>query len=251
MLLDPLPAPRLFTEGYDDVRVVEGDDVIDTIADCYRSDGPGETAVITRSNRRATGFNLGIRSRILDCEEELVRGERLLVAKNNYTWAPKVKGLDFIANGDVAVVSRVHGTEEKYGFRFASVTLHLPDRDVEVNCRIFLETLTDESASLSRERMEQLAQARMADPEVNAPDVAYETRLRRLRTDEYFNALQVKYAYAVTCHKAQGAQWRNVFIDMGGIAPDQQGLEFYRWLYTATSRATSRLYYMNPALADD
>ena len=103
----------------------------------------------------------------------------------------------------MAVVSRVHGTEEKYGFRFASVTLHLPDRDVEVNCRIFLETLTDESASLSRERMEQLAQARMADPEVNAPDVAYETRLRRLRTDEYFNALRVKYAYAVTCHKAR------------------------------------------------
>lgn len=246
MLLDPLPAPRLFIDGYEDVRAVDGDDVIDAIADCYRTDGAGETAVITRSNRRATGFNLGIRSRILDSEEELVRGERLLVAKNNYTWASKVKGLDFIANGDVAVVSRVHGTEEKYGFRFANVTLRLPDRDVEVDCRIFLETLTDESASLSRERMEQLAQARMADPEVNAPDVAYETRLRRLRTDEYFNALQVKYAYAVTCHKAQGAQWRNVFIDMGGIAPDQQGLEFYRWLYTATSRATSRLYYMNP-----
>lgn len=246
MFLDPLPAPRLLLDGFDDVKIVEGDDVIDTIADCYRTDGAGETAVITRSNRRATGFNLGIRTRILDCEEELVKGERLLVAKNNYTWASKIKGLDFIANGDVAVVSRVHGTEEKYGFRFANVTLHLPDRDVEVDCRIFLETLVDENASLSRERMEQLAQARMADPEVNAPDVSYETRLRRLRTDEYFNALQVKYAYAVTCHKAQGAQWRNVFIDMGGITPDQQGMEFFRWLYTATSRATVRLYYMNP-----
>ena len=248
MLLDPLPAPRLFTEGYDDVREVEGDDVIDTIADCYRSDGPGETAVITRSNRRATGFNLGIRSRILDCEEELVRGERLLVAKNNYTWASKVKGLDFIANGDVAVVSRVHGTEEKYGFRFASVTLHLPDRDVEVNCRIFLETLTDESASLSRERMEQLAQARMADPEVNAPDVAYETRLRRLRTDEYFNALQVKYAYAVTCHKAQGGQWRHVYVDMSAIPEDAIGPDFYRWLYTAVTRATEHIFFINPGI---
>lgn len=246
MLVDPLPAPKLILGRYDDVFVVEGDEVLDAIGDCYRDGGAAATAVITRSNRRATAFNLGIRSRILDYEEELVKGERLLIAKNNYTWAAKIKGLDFIANGDVAVVTAVHSTEEKYGFRFANVTVNLPDRDVDVECRIFLDTLTDESTSLSRERMEALAQARMDDPEVNAPDVPYETRLRRLRTDEYFNALQVKYAYAVTCHKAQGAQWPNVFVDMGGIPAEAQGLDFYRWLYTATSRATSRLFYMNP-----
>ncbi|MDE6430341.1 MAG: AAA family ATPase, partial [Duncaniella sp.] len=217
MLVDPLPEPKIILTGYTDVSVLEGEEVLDAIGDCYREEGPGATAIITRSNRRATAFNLGIRSQILDYEEELVKGERLLIAKNNYTWSAKIKGLDFIANGDVAVVSAVHSTEEKYGFRFANVTLNLPDRDVDVECRIFLDTLTDESASLSRERMEALAQARMADPEVNAPDVPYETRLRRLRTDEYFNALQVKYAYAVTCHKAQGAQWPNVFVDMGGI----------------------------------
>ncbi|MDE5960288.1 MAG: AAA family ATPase [Duncaniella sp.] len=246
MLVDPLPAPKLILGRYDDVFVVEGEEVLDAIGDCYRDGGAAATAVITRSNRRATAFNLGIRSRILDYEEELVKGERLLIAKNNYTWAAKIKGLDFIANGDVAVVTAVHSTEEKYGFRFANVTVNLPDRDVDVECRIFLDTLTDESTSLSRERMESLAQARMDDPEVNAPDVPYETRLRRLRTDEYFNALQVKYAYAVTCHKAQGAQWPNVFVDMGGIPAEAQGLDFYRWLYTATSRATSRLFYMNP-----
>lgn len=246
MLVDPLPAPRLFVEGQPDIAVLSGDDVLDAIGNCYREFGPAETAVITRSNRRATAFNLGIRAQILDYEEELVKGERLLIAKNNYTWAAKVKGLDFIANGDVAVVSAINSTEEKYGFRFANVTLHLPDRDVEVDCRIFLDTLIDESASLSRERLETLAHAIMEDPEVNAPDVAYDTRLRRLRTNEYFNALQVKYAYAVTCHKAQGAQWRNVFIDLGGIPPEARETDFYRWLYTATSRATSRLYYMNP-----
>ncbi|MDE5953650.1 MAG: AAA family ATPase [Duncaniella sp.] len=246
MLVDPLPAPKLILGRYDDVFVVEGEEVLDAIGDCYRDGGAAATAVITRSNRRATAFNLGIRSRILDYEEELVKGERLLIAKNNYTWAAKIKGLDFIANGDVAVVTAVHSSEEKYGFRFANVTVNLPDRDVDVECRIFLDTLTDESTSLSRERMEALAQARMDDPEVNAPDVPYETRLRRLRTDEYFNALQVKYAYAVTCHKAQGAQWPNVFVDMGGIPAEAQGLDFYRWLYTATSRATSRLFYMNP-----
>lgn len=246
MLVDPLPVPRLILDGYSDLSVIEGEEVVDAIGDCYREYGAGETTVITRSNRRATAFNLGIRSRILDSEEELVKGERLLIAKNNYTWSAKIKGLDFIANGDVAVVTAVHGTEEKYGFRFANVTLRLPDHDAEVDCRIFLDTLTDESASLPRERMEALAQARIEDPEVNAPDVPYDTRLRRLRNDEYFNALQVKYAYAVTCHKAQGAQWINVFVDLGGIPPEAQGLDFYRWLYTATSRATGHLYYINP-----
>lgn len=246
MLMDPLPAPRLILDGYDDLHVTDGNDVADVVGECYRADGPDETIIVTRSNRRALQFNLGIRTTILDYGEELVKGERLLLAKNNYTWSAKIKDLDFIANGDVAIVSAIHSTEEKHGFRFANVTLTLPDRDVDVPCRIFLDTLTDESASISREGLQRLAEARMADPEVNAPDASWETRLRRLRKDEYFNALQVKYAYAVTCHKAQGAQWKNVVIDLGGIAPESQGLEFYRWLYTATSRATRRLFYLNP-----
>ena len=246
MLMDPLPAPRLILDGYDDLHVTDGNDVADVVGECYRADGPDETIIVTRSNRRALQFNLGIRTTILDYGEELVKGERLLIAKNNYTWSAKIKDLDFIANGDVAIVSAIHSTEEKHGFRFANVTLTLPDRDVDVPCRICLDTLTDESASISREGLQRLAEARMADPEVNAPDASWETRLRRLRKDEYFNALQVKYAYAVTCHKAQGAQWKNVVIDLGGIAPESQGLEFYRWLYTATSRATRRLFYLNP-----
>lgn len=246
MLMDPLPTPRLILDGYDDLHVTDGNDVADVVGECYRADGPDETIIVTRSNRRALQFNLGIRATILDYGEELVKGERLLIAKNNYTWPAKIKDLDFIANGDVAIVSAIHSTEEKHGFRFANVILTLPDRDVDVPCRIFLDTLTDESASISREGLQRLAEARMADPEVNAPDASWETRLRRLRKDEYFNALQVKYAYAVTCHKAQGAQWKNVVIDLGGIAPESQGLEFYRWLYTATSRATRRLFYLNP-----
>lgn len=246
MLLDPLPAPRLITEGCDDIFVTDGNDVADVVGECYRADGPAETIIVTRSNRRATAFNLGIRSRILDLEEELCKGERLLVAKNNYTWSSKIKELDFIANGDVAIVTAIHATEERYGLRFAIVTLNLPDRDVDVKCRIMLDTLTDENASLLRERMQALAEQRMADPEVNAPADSYEKRLRRLRTDEYFNALQVKYAYAVTCHKAQGAQWRNVIVDLGGIPPEAQGLDFYRWLYTAITRSTARLFLLNP-----
>ena len=246
MLADPLPAPRLVAEGTDDVHVVDGEDVVDVIGECYRADAAADTIVITRSNRRATAFNLGIRTRILDLEEELCKGERLLVAKNNYMWSAKVKGLDFIANGDVGVVTAIRSTEERHGFRFANVTLLLPDRGVEIECRIFLDTLTDESASISRERMQQLAEACMMDPERNRPDDSWDQRLRRLRSDPWFNALQVKYAYAVTCHKAQGAQWPNVVVDLGGIPPESREIDFYRWLYTAVSRATRRLFLLNP-----
>lgn len=245
MLVDPLPKARLITEGYDDVELTDGNDVADVVGDCYRRDGIDRTIIVTRSNLRAREFNLGIRSRILDYDELLVKGERLLVAKNNYMWSAGVKGLDFIANGDVGIVRRIHATEQKYGYDFARVTLWLPDSDVEVECRIFLSTLVDESASISPNDMRRLAEARMNDPEVNSPDTPYDTRVSRLRRDEYFNALQVKYAYAVTCHKAQGAQWDNVVVDLGGIAADAQGLDFYRWLYTATSRATRRVYFLN------
>lgn len=247
MLLDPLPAARLFIEGYDDVKAVGGGDVIDAITDCYRRDGADETVIITRSNRRATAFNLGIRQQIFESREVLIKGERLLIAKNNYMWSSKVKGLDFIANGDIAIVKEICGTEELCDMRFANVVLHLPDRNVDVECKIILDTLTDESTGLSRESTERLAAARMAAME----GVLSVSQLRsRLRSDEYFNALQVKYAYAMTCHKAQGGQWSNVFIDLGGIAIEQQGIDFYRWLYTATTRATRRLFYLNPPETD-
>lgn len=246
MLLPELPSPSLYVDGLNDVAVTDGNDVADVVGSLYAEDGPGETVVVTRSNRRAREFNLGIRSRILDCEEELVKGERLLIARNNYMWSSRVKELDFIANGDVAIVGAIHSTEEKYGYRFANVRLGLPDRDVDVECRIFLDTLTDDSASIGYEDMSRLAQAIIADTSAHPAGASYEQRLRRLRTNEYFNALQVKYAYAMTCHKAQGAQWRNVIIDLGGIAPEGQTLEFYRWLYTATTRATTRLFYLNP-----
>ncbi|MDE6371305.1 MAG: AAA family ATPase [Duncaniella sp.] len=245
MLSTPLPKPHIFLNDMPDLALTDGNDIADVVGDCYRRDGVDQTILITRSNRRAREFNLGIRTRIFEYEEELLRGERLLVAKNNYMWAAATDGLDFIANGDVGIVAAIHSTEEKYGFRFADITLHLPDKDVDVECKIILDTLTDDGASLSAESIARLAEARMYDPDLHAPDDRYETRLGRLRRDKYFNALQVKYAYAVTCHKAQGAQWRNVVVDLGGIPPESQGLEFYRWLYTATTRATVRLYYLN------
>ncbi|MDE5784971.1 MAG: AAA family ATPase [Duncaniella sp.] len=251
MLTQPLPKPRLLTAGMNDVSVITGEDIIDVIASCHSRDTPDETILITRSNKRAVAFNLAVRSQILYSEEELCRGERLMVARNNYTYSTKIKDLDFIANGDMAVVTQVNSTETRYGFRFADVTLRLTHHDKEIDCKIILDTLTSEYPSLSREQMERLAMARMSDPEVNPPGTPDSTRFSRLRSDEYFNALQVKYSYAITCHKAQGAQWRNVIVDLGGIADDALGLDFYRWLYTATSRATRQLYFLNPTIRVD
>lgn len=145
-------------------------------------------------------------------------------------------------------VTHIYGTETKYYFRFANVRLLLPDRDVELDAKIVLETLSSDAPGLSAQEMTELYECCLNDPDNFEPGVPMATRLKALKTDPYFNALQVKYAYAVTCHKAQGGQWRNVFIDLGYIPPESMGMEFYRWLYTATTRATTRLYLINPSI---
>lgn len=246
MRLEQLPAPRLLISPFDDVLSLSGEYLAESLGDAYGRDGVGQTILITRSNKRATDFNLAIRSNILYREEELCRDELLLVAKNNYFWSKEVKGLDFIANGDVAVVVKVYGTERRYGCRFADVKLYLPDRDVELDCKIMLDTLVSESASMSREDMTSLFESIIKDPLDEETSDA--TRAANALKSPYFNALQVKYGYAVTCHKAQGGQWRNVYVDMGHIPAEAMGMDFYRWLYTATTRATHTLYYVNPTI---
>ncbi len=248
MRVEPLPAPLLFTSRFDDVQEISGELLAESVSDSYAADGVEETLLVTRSNKRAVQFNQAIRANILYREEELTRDDLLLVAKNNYHWSAKVKGLDFIANGDVATVTRVYGTEYKYGFRFADVTLMFTDHGVEINCKILLDTLYSDSPALEPQRFKELYHQCISDPEQFPPEATMSARLRALRTNPYFNALQVKYAYAVTCHKAQGGQWRNVYVDMGYIPPEAQGIDFYRWLYTATTRATSRLYFVNPTI---
>lgn len=248
MLVDPLPEPVVHKLKYSDVRVISGEDLADDISASYADAGVDETIVITRSNKRAMLFNLAIRSKILYREEELCRDERLMVAKNNYLWSAKVKGLDFIANGDVATVSAIHSTEEKYGLRFADVTLTLPDRDISVDCKIVLDALTSDSPALDHVKSGELYAAILNDPELFAYDVPMSVRMKMLRSDPYYNALQVKYAYAVTCHKSQGGQWSDVYVDIGYVQPEAQGIEFYRWLYTAVTRATHKLSFVNPNL---
>ena len=248
MKADPLPEPLLYVTPFDDVETVPGELLAESLNDAYGRDGVEQTILITRSNKRATQFNLAIRANILYKEEELTRDELLLVAKNNYYWTSKVKEIDFIANGDVATIVKVYGTEYKYNLRFADVSLHFPDHDVTLDCKIMLSTLTSDAPALETERMNRLYQECINDPELFAADAPMSVRLKGLKNNPYFNALQVKYAYAVTCHKAQGGQWRNVYVDMGYIPPEAQGMEFYRWLYTATTRATTRIYYLNPGV---
>lgn len=250
MRINPLPAPSIVTRGFDDISVATAADLPDEINSSYSSVGIDDTLIVTRSNRCASLFNQAIRATILEHEEELTVGERLMVAKNNYLWSAKVRGLDFIANGDVATISHIYGTEEKYGFRFADVRLSLPDRDVDVECKLLLDTLVSDSASLPQERFADLYRAVLTDPDVFPESVPMSARMKMARRDPYLNALQVKYAYAVTCHKAQGGQWKHVYIDAGGIAPEATlEPEFYRWLYTAVTRATGHITLIDPSFA--
>ncbi len=248
MLTDPLPTPLLFASKFADVIPVLSEDLPEVLNTAYCRDGIEETILITRSNQRAVNFNIAIRSNILEKEEYLCCDEHILVAKNNYLWSAKIKGMDFIANGDVALVTKIYGTETKYGFLFADAKIQFTDRDIELDAKLLLSTLASESPGLTTEQATTLYNKCLNDPNNFATETSMPTRLKKLKADPYFNALQVKYAYAVTCHKAQGGQWKNVFIDMGYIAPEAQGMEFYRWLYTAITRATHRLYIINPSV---
>lgn len=241
---EDLPIPRLHFDNFPDVVNLSGEYLVETISDSFDSVGLDDTIIITRSNKRAGIFNQGIRNQILYREEELTAGDMLLVAKNNYYWGKEYKEIDFIANGDIARVLRVRKTYQMYGFRFADVLLQFPDLDVELEARIILDTLSSDAPALSHEQNEQLYTAILQD---YAHIPSQRERLQRLKVDPWFNALQVKYAYAVTCHKAQGGQWRNAFIDMGYIDTSALSLDFYRWLYTAITRATQRLYFINIA----
>ncbi|MBQ8735464.1 MAG: AAA family ATPase [Bacteroidaceae bacterium] len=242
--------PRLKLKGFADISIVTGETLIETIETEYANVGVDETIVLCRSNKRANIYNEGIRRRILYREDELNRGDVLMVVKNNYYWREHVgkedksllEKLDFVANGDVAEIMRVGGIEDMYGFRFADVSLFFPDYECEMDVKILLNTLTSESPSLTKSENEQLFAAVWDDYD----DIrAKRKRMEKLREDPYYNAMQVKYGYAVTCHKAQGGQWKTVFLDQGFVSPEGLTPDYFRWLYTAFTRATEHLYLVN------
>ena len=233
--------PKLRGKTFPDVKALPGDELIEALEQSYRTYGTDGTIVVTRSNKRANIFNNGIRTRILDYEEELSSGDLIMVAKNSYYWTEREQAANgvasdtmaFIANGDVAVVRRLRN----------DAILEFPDYDNrEMEVTVLLDTLQSEAPALTRQQQEALFQGVWEDyPELtNKRD-----RMKRLRQDPYYNALQIKYAYAVTCHKAQGGQWEHVYIDQGFITEDMLTPDYFRWLYTALTRATEQVYLVN------
>ncbi|WP_307758003.1 AAA family ATPase [uncultured Mediterranea sp.] len=235
--------PKIRVSCFPDVKLLPGNELIDELSACYDRDGIDETIVVCRSNKRANIYNNGIRSQILWREEELESGDILMVAKNNYYWTEKEKNLDFIANGETAVVRRVRRTSEMYGFHFADVLLSFPNwQDAELEVRLLLDTLHSDAPALLRDESERLFQTILEDY-VDIP--LKRDRMKKMKADPYYNALQVKYAYAVTCHKAQGGQWKNVFLDQGYLSEEYLTPDYFRWLYTAFTRATGTIYLVN------
>lgn len=267
--------PRVAGASDGEVRYLPGDELIEALVTAYSDCGTQGTIVVTRSNKRANIYNNGIRSHIFDRESILTRGDIVMAVKNNYFWTekkaateatipvastainsttpqnsatesastPSTSPLTFIANGDTAEVVRLHNVHEMYGFTFADATLRFTDYDdTEVDCRVLLNTLSSESPALTREEQQRLYESVLAD---YADVPSKRDRLRCVREDPYYNALQIKYAYAVTCHKAQGGQWERVFVDQGYLAPDMIDVSYLRWLYTAFTRTTDRLYLIN------
>jgi len=227
--------------------MVPGNELIEQISSSYSQVGIDETIVITRSNKRANIYNNGIRNAILDRDEILNGGDMLMIVKNNYYWMEQEKDAkdapSFIANGDRALVQRVRNTREEYGFHFADVWLQFPDYDnYELHTMVILDSLATEAPALTKEQNDELFQKVMED----YADIPLKTdRMKRIKEDTYFNALQVKYAYAVPCHKAQGGQWAHVYIDQGYMTDDMLTPDYIHWLYTAFTRATDKLYLVN------
>jgi ATP-dependent exoDNAse (exonuclease V) alpha subunit len=231
--------PKVHFNGFADIRNVPGDELIEQLASSYSQVGLDDTIVVTRSNKRANIYNQGIRNTVLDREEELCSGDQIMVVKNNYYWRKE----EFIANGDRAVIRRVRHVHEQYGFRFADVTMTFPDYDdYELTATVLLDTLTSEAPALTREQQEILYNKVLED----YADVPQKPeRLKKVKEDKYYNALQVKFAYAATCHKAQGGQWAHVYVDQGYMTDDMLTPEYMHWLYTAFTRATEKLYLVN------
>ena len=234
--------PSIQTSEFTDIRTINGNDLIEELSAVYNRDGIDQTIIICRSNKSANIYNNGVRNRILYREEELSTGDRLMVVKNNYYWGKEQNDMDFIANGEIVQVLRVRHSEAMYGFRFCNVKVRFIDYDIETELKIMLDTLHSDSPALSKEANDKLFTS-VAEEYAHVRTKA--ERFKMIKDDPYFNAVQVKYAYAVTCHKAQGGQWSNVFLDTGYITNDMLNENFYRWLYTAFTRATTQLYLVN------
>ena len=235
--------PQIITTKFPDIIPISGNDILEEIERCYAKYGQSETIVISRTNKRANRFNTGIRNQVLWKEEEISTGDLLMIVKNNYFWISPETNLNFIANGDIVRLEKIYRYETLYDYHYADVQLSFIDyNNLQVEAKILIDTLSIESASLSSEQHRELFEKVILDYE----DLGNrKEKVKKVRENSNFNALQVKFAYAVTGHKAQGGQWKVVFIDLGFFKQEMLNIEYLRWLYTAFTRATERLYLVN------
>ena len=232
----------LETKPFDDIERISGGELIEKIGDAYSAYGEDDTIILCRSNKRAIKYNLGIRSTVQFKEERLVRDDKLMIVKNCYQFLEEVEGMDYIANGDIAKLQKISKFEERYGLHFAEARISFPDYDdQEIVAKVVLDTLESESASLTYEQSNMLYQGVNED---YAHITTKKKRYEAVREDKYYNALQLKYANAITCHKSQGGQWRCVFID-NPFWQEELTVDDLKWLYTAVTRATEKVYLVN------
>ena len=238
-----ISVPKINVEDFPDIIRITGNEVLEELENCYSEFGINDTIVLSRTNKRANRFNSGIRNQILYREEEISTGDLLMVVKNNYFFLTDDEDVDFIANGDILRLEKIYGFQSFYGYRFADVCLSMIDfNNKEIKAKIIIDTLSIDTASLGIPEQKELYNNILSEY-VEIED--RKQRVQKTRENPFYNALQVKFAYAVTCHKAQGGQWKAVFIDLGFLKPDMINIEFLRWMYTAFTRATKKLYLVN------
>jgi ATP-dependent exoDNAse (exonuclease V) alpha subunit len=244
--LEKQAMPQIITKGYKDVYRMTGERLEEGLEYAYRKYGNENTLIICRSNKNANLYNRQIRARLLWREEELTGGDQIMVVKNNYFWLQEQEGSStgFIANGDIAKIRKVRRIEDMYGFRFADVQLEFIDyaEDPVLDCKILLDTLYSESPALLQADQQRFYLEAMKDYE-HIPNKR--AKHNELKLNPYYNALQIKIAYAITCHKAQGGQWNAVFVDQGYLTDEMVNTDFLRWFYTACTRATDELFLVN------
>jgi exodeoxyribonuclease-5 len=239
---DTTSFPKFHTQGFNDIRYLSGQEFIDQIQCSYDGVGVEDTIVITRSNKRSNLYNTGIRTRVMQREDEISGGDLLMITKNNYYWNKPYKEINFIANGDILQIVRVRKYREMYGFRFAELSLRSLDYGWEIDAMLWLDILQAESPTHATELHKTLINRIAEDyPEITVKKMLW----RKIYENDFFNALQAKFAYAVTCHKAQGGQWKKVFIDPGQVPAEQVDTGFFRWFYTALTRATDTVFLVN------
>lgn len=236
--------PR-FRLDFPDIEAIDGSELMEKLQDAYDGGDREETIVITRSNKRANRYNEGIRRYNLSAEEAIESGDMLMVVKNNYHYTERIENcpISFMANGDIAYLKRIRRFEDFYGFHFADAILSFGDyNDLEIECKILLDTISSEAPSLTQEQSRKL----FDEVEKDYLDIKSKIkRFREIRENPHYNAVQVKFAYAVTCHKAQGGQWKRVFIDKCLFGDEPMTRDMLRWLYTALTRATEKVYLVN------